>query len=670
MGTLSIPAMDPDISIDAAALTYAAAGWHVLPIDPTTKHAGSVLGKGWPAKSSRDPQQIVAWFAGSKDGLALHIGRSGAVVFDVDDPDQMPEVLSDNLFALDPPYQSSRPEVSGRGHYLFKAPEGRNFSNGAGKLRGGWGEVRGRNGIIVVFPTPHSKGGRYTWMSTGELPELPADLAELLPDATDADTAATDAETMEFLTTHAVGDRTELTEVIFNRLNDQYGRGVSRHQMFIDATAWAMREARAGLYPAMQVANRLRVQFVHWMSQARNATERTLPGPVATSEFLGILAWAVAQAKQAAVDDVRREVDQRVNPVPLTPLTPSQTPLTTMLDMARGVTLTGATQFTPRRARWGWRDRMPLGELTLVPGREGVGKSLFLAWMTAQLTRGTLPGEFEGSPRNVLYAASEDSWDYTILPRFMAAGADIEHIYKVDAKEAGNEIPIMLPIDCEMIADRAIEVEAAALMLDPIVSLIDDRLSVNQTRELRRALEPLRRAAERAGIMVPALAHFNKTTDTDTLSKIPGGRGWVEVARAAFAIAEDKENGHYIAGQVKNNLGRVQLPTLTYEIDSVLVDTVDGPAAVGRLRWTGESESNVDEVLSRRPERKSRDTSEMTKALVDFIERCGRPVSLAEVYAQFPMARQDALRQTLKRAADRGDLSNPLRGHFGPPDRA
>jgi hypothetical protein len=97
---------------------------------------------------------------------------------------------------------------------------------------------------------------------------------------------------------------------------------------------------------------------------------------------------------------------------------------------------------------------------------------------------------------------------------------------------------------------------------------------------------------------------------------------------------------------------------------------VDGPAAVGKLRWTGETENTVDEVLSRKPERKTRDTSEMTRAVIDFVDQCGRPVALAEIYAQFPMARQDALRQTLKRAADRGELSNPLRGHYGPPDRA
>src|SRR6476469_6552533 len=327
MTALYVPELDPDAGTIDAAVAYIAAGWYVLPIDSTTKHAGSVLGKGWPAKSSRDPKQIVAWFAGSKDGIALHVGRSGAVVFDVDAPEEMPLILSDTLFPLDPPHQSSRVDAAGRGHYLFAVPPGRNFSNGAGKLRGGWGEVRGRNGIIVVFPTPHSKGGRYTWVTTGVLPELPNDLAELLPESTDADSAATDTETVEFLAAHTQSTNPELVDKLFEKIDAQYKEGTSRHSIFVDVTSWAMRESMAGLYPAIPVANRLRGHFVAWMGTARNASERTLDASLATSEFMGILAWAVAQAKQSDVDDVLREVNGRMAPAPLMAALTGMTPL-------------------------------------------------------------------------------------------------------------------------------------------------------------------------------------------------------------------------------------------------------------------------------------------------------------------------------------------------------
>jgi len=331
----------------------------------------------------------------------------------------------------------------------------------------------------------------------------------------------------------------------------------------------------------------------------------------------------------------------------------------------RQLIVTSADQISTGKVRWGWQHRMPLGELTLIPGREGIGKSLFLAWLVAQLTRGTLPGEFQGEPRSVLYVASEDSWRYTIVPRMVAAGADLSLLGKVGIADDRDD-RLILPADCERVVDAAIERRSAALMLDPIISLIDDRLSVNQARELRRALEPLRRLAERAQIMVCALAHFNKSTDVDTLSKIPGARAWVEVARAAFGMAEDRDTGGYVASQIKNNLGRLDLPNLSYRIDSAAVMTSEGETDVGRLVWTGESEVGVDEVLSRRPERQAREVSDTTKTIIEYLRDAGQPVDLETIYLAFPEVKRETIRTILRRAVERSTVSNPSPRSYGP----
>ena len=81
---LTVPVIDAGADVLTAALAYAAAGIYVLPVARGSKNPGSVVGKNWHTKSSRDPQQIAAWFAGADHGIALHCGRSGLVVFDVD----------------------------------------------------------------------------------------------------------------------------------------------------------------------------------------------------------------------------------------------------------------------------------------------------------------------------------------------------------------------------------------------------------------------------------------------------------------------------------------------------------------------------------------------------------------------------------------------------------
>ena len=194
--TLSIPDDINEADTLTAALAYASAGWYVLPVRTDTKHPGSVVGAGWPSMSSRDPKTIAGWFAATDHGIALHCGRSGAVVLDVDDYDNIPDEVLTVIETTDCPYQSTRTDQPGRGHYLLANETGRRIGNGLGKLASSkkWGEVRGANGVIIVAPSMHPSGGHYRWERTGAVPPIPEYLAEALPDSTNPENTATDAE--------------------------------------------------------------------------------------------------------------------------------------------------------------------------------------------------------------------------------------------------------------------------------------------------------------------------------------------------------------------------------------------------------------------------------------------------------------------------------------------
>lgn len=182
-GPPSVPELPAGVHPLDAALVYAAHGWFPLPVDPGTKKPGSVVGMGWPDQSTREPAALRAWWRVRPDAaVALHVGKSGAVAFDVDDPTVIPDVLRAAIEQAAPPFQSTRSDDPQRGHYVFAAEPGR-FGNSAAGLGAGWGEVRGWNGIIVVEPTPHVKaaqGGRYRWVRSGPLPALTDALAACL----------------------------------------------------------------------------------------------------------------------------------------------------------------------------------------------------------------------------------------------------------------------------------------------------------------------------------------------------------------------------------------------------------------------------------------------------------------------------------------------------------
>jgi hypothetical protein len=307
---LRIPGLSPDVDTLTAALAYAAAGWYVLPVKRgSKKHPGSVVGERWHAKSTRDPQQIVAWFAGKDHGIALHCGRSGAVVFDVDNPDKVPGALRPHLVAA--PYQSSRPDTPGRGHYVFAMPPGRTLGNSIGRLGGGWGEIRGLNGVIIAQPSHHKDGGEYAWQRVGPVPALPPGIAELLDDASPAEDAASDAVVAAFLAEHQGNAAPNKLQGLTKALRNKFDAGESRHVSTVAPLAGAMKEARAGYYPACVAVDTFRAMFLAEVAKPPASGKQGEPrtGTTARSEFDGILAWAVGQALAADLDEVRARVE-------------------------------------------------------------------------------------------------------------------------------------------------------------------------------------------------------------------------------------------------------------------------------------------------------------------------------------------------------------------------
>lgn len=257
----------PDVSglshADAAS-AYSDCGIYVLPVDPKdAKNPGSIVGKGWPKKSTVDAD-LAAYYWGS-DGpyadeppsIAIHTGRSGLVVFDLD-CDVLPGELDWLRNGL---YQASRDYESERGHYVFASDE--IFVSGRLLLSDGTqvGEIRSGNSVIIAEPSIHAKaaaGGRYHWATSGRVPELPDAARDYLTakavEGDDFDTqSVTDAQVAAFIeqTANACDQPKKLTALV-GKLARRHG---GTRDCVRDCLRIAAGESRLGYYPFGQAVS-------------------------------------------------------------------------------------------------------------------------------------------------------------------------------------------------------------------------------------------------------------------------------------------------------------------------------------------------------------------------------------------------------------------------------
>jgi hypothetical protein len=267
----------------------------------------------------------------------------------------------------------------------------------------------------------------------------------------------------------------------------------------------------------------------------------------------------------------------------------------------RRIQLTPASAIEPKPVVWAWEEsgegRIPAGSITIAAGREGTGKSSFGLWMAAQITRGTLPGSLYGRPRVVFYVAVEDSWEHTLVPRLIAAGADRDMVYRCDVTTTGeDDLMLSLPSDNSMLEAAIIEHNVGLVVVDPLLSVIGEAIDTHRSRDVRLALDPLAKMCARTGAVLAGIAHFNKASGTDISNLITGSGAFKDVPRSVFGFARD-DDGSSVMTQSKNSLGRYDLPSLSYCITNCEVPTDDGIANTARFDFTGTSERTVVDVL-------------------------------------------------------------------------
>lgn len=274
----------------------------------------------------------------------------------------------------------------------------------------------------------------------------------------------------------------------------------------------------------------------------------------------------------------------------------AETPADSRPAPKKGLVLRSFEELETVEPSWLWEvdgvGGIPVGGLTVFTGRGGVGKSTACRWLAAEITRGTLPGEFYGTPHNVLYVAAEESNSAMVKPSLLAHGADDRRVLFTEIDGEANRVDAAYMAD---LTEQCIVNDVRLVVVDPMSNYLHGA-NMNAAAEVREALRPWTTLAEAIGGAVVAIFHQNKSGSSDLVFGIGGSAAVGEVARSVVGFARDTDSGLCVLSQDKNNLGPM-LPDLSYLLEPVHLPGRKNPGM--QFTLGGESDVSAGEIQTR-----------------------------------------------------------------------
>ncbi len=208
------------------------------------------------------------------------------------------------------------------------------------------------------------------------------------------------------------------------------------------------------------------------------------------------------------------------------------------------VRMTRASEIAPRPVDWLWRGRVPLGMLTMFAGDPKLGKSFVALSVAAAVSRGApLPGDdVPTEPASAIVLSAEDDPARTIVPRLIAAGADLPrvHILKSVILDNRREAPPRLDIHLAALVTAIERVgDCRLVLIDPITAYLG-QVDDHRNADLRSVLSPLNDLAERLRVAVVLVSHLSKGSGTNGKHRVLGSIAYVGTCRANFLFVRDR----------------------------------------------------------------------------------------------------------------------------------
>lgn len=319
------------------------------------------------------------------------------------------------------------------------------------------------------------------------------------------------------------------------------------------------------------------------------------------------------------------------------------------IKLTRQIVAISADSIAPERMGWVWIDRIPDAAVTWILGQPNNAKSLLTIEIAACASTGRdWP---DGTPNtmgavDVLMCCFEDSLSKQVVPRLMAAGADLKRIKFLDRRSfrthlAGNPEPAKKGLDLTehlpaLLAALKAMPAVKLIIVDPIRDIFG-KARMTHDPEVGPVLADLIEFCEKARIAFVGVVHVPKHQTNSAIEKVAGGSAVAASAKSAFMLSRDPDSDdkhHHVMTMVKwNYTGKTG--GMKYSTVPATVDYKGETFEVAKITWGETTDIIADDVLkaqNAKPMERDKQADKCEAFLMTFLK--DEPKRSPEVYEE------------------------------------
>ena len=288
-----------------------------------------------------------------------------------------------------------------------------------------------------------------------------------------------------------------------------------------------------------------------------------------------------------------------------------------------GPVMTRLADVQPCAVEWLWKDRIPMGRVSLLVGMPGAGKTFLTTDATARVTTGSPWPDGSPCPKgSVIIISGEDDLGDTLRPRLDAHHADCNKVYafstvrRPDGEGNMHEVMFTLEDVHSLHTALAQHPDCKLVIIDPIGSFLGGGTDSHRDNEVRSVLSPVVKLARDQGAAVLVVAHRRKSSSGNADDLALGSRAFTGLSRAVWHLSKDPEvKGRRLFLPGKCNLAAEpdglafsisgEPAAIVWERDPVMMNADDALAAEQpidkRDGATGASARFLKEILAKGP---------------------------------------------------------------------